>query len=333
MMERMRMIKPNIALAFLLTGLLAACGGDSGDSVVPETGTGTGTGDDGTTGTVDNGDGSTDDITTGTNITNPRLGSGTGASYAPQLTTSLTSLPVGGSTNISATIVDSDRNNAKVVSKLYGIRFSSGCSQSVPPKASFSKDEVITSGGEVTVTYTAEGCSTGTDTVTFSLFNVADGAISGDKPLHSLTTTLTIARPDVQSISYVGNSSPAIGLAGIGNSVLPTVSDVTFRVIDVNGNPLEGTAVSFELSPENSLAVISPAQQTTGPNGEVKVSVSSGSVQATVRVKATATTNAGELIEVESSPIAIVKGLVQQIGFSLSADVFNPNAFSKDGTA
>src|SRR5690606_8173985 len=131
MMERMRMIKPNIALAFLLTGLLAACGGDSGDSVVPETGTGTGTGDDGTTGTVDNGDGTTDDVTTGTNIQNPRLGTGTGASFSSgSLTISSVALSAGGTTNISANIVDSDRGNAKIVSQQYAVRFSSTCSES-----------------------------------------------------------------------------------------------------------------------------------------------------------------------------------------------------------
>ncbi|MBU2039360.1 MAG: hypothetical protein KKH95_09460, partial [Gammaproteobacteria bacterium] len=219
------MFKPTALISLLLTLLLTACGGDSGGSVVG--GTNTDSGSDGTTDTVDNGDGTTSDVTTGTNITNPRLGNGTGASFAVGvLDISDTALSAGGTTNISATIVDADRSNAKIVSQQYGVEFSSTCSEADPAKASFSRDESVTSSGEVSVTYEAKGCS-GTDIISFKLYASTDGTVDKTKVLHSATGTITVQPPEVGAITYVETSAPAISISTIGDPVLPKLSSVT----------------------------------------------------------------------------------------------------------
>ena len=325
------MIKPNIALAFLLTGLLAACGGGSGDSVVPETGTGTGTGDDGTTGTVDNGDGTTDDITTGTNIENPRLGTGTGSGFVSgTLKISSTNLSAGGTTNVSAVIVDSDNGNAKIVSQKYGVVFTSTCSESDPAKASFSRANSITSSGEVSVTYEAQGCS-GTDIISFKLYPVEGSNVQETELLHTATGTVTVQPPEVGSITYVSTDSPAISVSTIANSLLPRLTDVIFKVVDETNNPIAGKSVEFSLSNTNGGITLALDSGITDENGQVKAVVRGGTTHAITSVKATTLANDNVTeITTNSLPISVTTGLPRQDRFTLSLNTFNPGAYNVD---
>ncbi len=324
------MFKPTALISLLLTLLLTACGGDSGGSVVG--GTNTDSGSDGTTDTVDNGDGTTSDVTTGTNITNPRLGNGTGASFAVGvLDISDTALSAGGTTNISATIVDADRSNAKIVSQQYGVEFSSTCSEADPAKASFSRDESVTSSGEVSVTYEAKGCS-GTDIISFKLYASTDGTVDKTKVLHSATGTITVQPPEVGAITYVGTSAPAISISTIGDPVLPKLSSVTFRVLDRTNNPIGGKSVSFELTNSTGGVNLALSSGITDENGDVKAIVRAGTTHTVTSVRAVALANDGVTnIITSSQPISVTTGIADQDSFAIAADILNPGAFNVSG--
>lgn len=321
------MLKPNALLVFLLTALLTACGG-SGDPVAG----GNNNNDDGSTGSVDNGDGTSDDVTTGINIQNPRLGTGTGSTFAVgALVISNTSLSAGGTTNISANIVDSDRNNAKIVSQQYAVRFSSSCSEADPAKASFSRSESITSSGEVSVTYEAKGCK-GTDIISFKLFAVSGGVVSGDSPLHTATGTVSVLPPEVGAITYVETSSPAISIATIANPVLPPLALVRFKVLDRNNNPIEGKQVDFTLTNTAGGTSLALDSAITNEDGVAVATVNAGTTHGVVAVNASTLANDGvTTITTSSLPISVTTGIPDQDSFSVVADVLNPGAYDVSG--
>ncbi len=316
------MYKPMTLLALLLAGFLTACGGSDGGSVVQGgDGTGTGTGD----------DGGTDDVTTGTDITAPRLGTGVGSSFNEgALEATVTNLSAGGTTQVKANIVDSGSGNRKIVSKPYAIVFSSRCSGSDPAQAVFSKDEIITSSGEVVVTYEARGCRD-QDVVTFRLYDTSEegGGRTGDV-LHTATTLLTVEPPETGAIEFASAEPRSISVSGIANEVLSKLSRVTFRVLDNNANPISGKTVNFELTNTAGGISLSLDSAITNESGEASTILRSGTSHALTSVKATTTMNDGTAITTESSPISVTTGLPRQDKFSISANTFNPGAYNRD---
>ena len=325
------MLKPASLLTLLLTAFLTACGGGGGgDSVVAGNDDSSSSGD---TTTVDNGDGTTDDVTTSTDITNPLIGTGSGSSFVSgALNISSTSLSAGGTANITATIVDGDNGNAKVVSQQYGVVFTSICAESDPAKASFSREQVVTSSGEISVTYTAEGCS-GTDVLSFKLYATNDGEIDLDSVLDAASGTITVQAPEVGAITFVENSEPAISISTIANPVLPVLSEVVFRVLDRTNNPIGGKEVTFALSNTPGGARLALGEGVTNEDGEVKAILQSGTTHGVTSVVATTLANDGVTeISTSSQPVSITTGLADQDSFSIALDTFNPGAFDVSGT-
>ena len=335
-MERISMIRPTVLLTFLLASLLTACGGDSGGSVVGSSSSSDSSG--GTT-TVDNGDGTTSDVTTSTQITNPKIGTGSGSTFtAGALLVSNATLSAGGTTTISATIVDADNGNAKVVSQTYGVVFTSICSEADPAKASFSRDSSVTSSGEVSVTYEAQGC-TGTDIISFKLYSAVQGSTGGSADsidttsvLAAATGTIVVQPPEVGAITYVETSDPAISISAIGNPVLPKLTTVTFKVLDQTNNPIDRKDVSFELTNTTGGVSLALAEGTTNEDGIVKAVVLAGTTHAVTSVRATTLANDGVTkISTDSQPISVTTGIVDQDSFSVAIEAFNPGAFNVDG--
>lgn len=324
------MLKPASLLTLLLTAFLTACGGGGGgDSVVA--------GDDssssGDTTTVDNGDGTTDDVTTSTDITNPLIGTGSGSSFVSgALDISATSLSAGGSATITASIVDGDSGNAKIVSQQYGVIFTSICAESDPAKASFSRDQVVTSSGEVSVTYTAEGCS-GTDVLSFKLYATTNGELDEDTVLDAASGTITVQPPEVGAITFVENSESAISISTIANPVLPVLTEVKFKVLDRTNNPIGGKDVTFALSNSPGGARLALTDGVTNEDGEVAAILQSGTTHGVTSVIATTIANDGVTqISTSSQPVSITTGLADQDSFSIALDIFNPGAFDVSGT-
>lgn len=325
------MFKPTAIAIPLLTLFLAACGGGGGDPVVSNENPNNG--EDGENTTVDNGDGTSDDVTTNTSIDNPRLGAGSGSGFSiGTIEITDNDLSAGGTTNISANIVDIDSNNAKIVSTEYEVEFSSSCSAQVPAKANFSRERVRTSSGEVSVTYEAQGCS-GTDIISFRLFAPnALGVIDTSSAVHTATGTLTVEPPEVGAITFNSVSNSEISISTIANPVLPKFSAITFIVLDETNNPIEGKTVNFQLT--NSAGGISLALPSaiTNESGEAVANIRSGTTNAITSVIATTLANDNVTeISTNSLPVAVTTGFADQDSFEVVANIRNPLGYDVSG--
>lgn len=318
------MQKPNILMALLLAMLLTACGGSS-DPVVPDSGTGN---NDGTS----TDDGNLDGVTTSPSIERPRLGTGVGSSFElGSLNLTSATLSAGGTTSVSANVVDIDNNNSRIVSQQYGIEFTSGCVDT--NKASFSRPEVVTSNGQVLVTYEAKGCS-GDDVISFKLYPAEAGEIDKTNLLHTAVATINVIPPEVGAIVTLPLEQPALAVNTIANSTLPHLIEVGFQVVDQTNNPISNKNVTFKLVGASGGAALALTSGVTDEDGRVKAVLQSGSTHAIVSVVATTLANDGVTsISTSSLPISITTGLPRQDRFSLALETFNPGAYNINNVA
>jgi len=298
--------------------VLTACGGGGGDPVA-----GDNSGGDSATDETGNGD-----VTTSATVDTPSIGNGTGDAYsAGVLSINTSSLSAGGSTQISATIVDAGNDNKKIASEEYTIRFNSSCASD--GRAAFSKEESTTSSGEVVVTYTAKGCS-GEDFVTFGLYPA--GSSGSSERLAVASGIITVAPAEVGQLSFVSYSSPAISISTIGNNVLPKTSVVTFKVSDSSGNPIANKSVDFSLAPSTGGVSLALDSSVTNENGDVSVVVRAGTTHTVFSVVAkTLGTNGTTEISTSSLPVSVTTGIPDQDSFSIAATLFNPGAYDFQG--
>ena len=190
MMERMRMIKPNIALAFLLTGLLAACGGDSGDSVVPEN-PGNGSGNNGSDGTGSGG------------ITDPDLTPNEGEGSLPinPVLVFEASMPrfIVQSQRFDFKIEAHDQNrDRELVTRPLRYVFTSTCDG-----ASFENTVTESQSGSTQNTYRSGSCASAEDTITVRLFRTSDN-IATATPISTQTHKVTLLTPKIGTGTGVG---------------------------------------------------------------------------------------------------------------------------------
>ena len=309
---------PAYLATLFFASVLTACGGggdpvasgDSSDSSDPTDDVGTG------------------DVTTSSNVDTPSIGTGSGSSYqAGVLSINTTSLSAGGSTQITATIVDAGNDNKKIASEEYTIFFNSSCASD--GRAEFSKENVTTSSGDVIVTYTAKGCS-GDDFVTFGLYESGDST-SGER-LAVASGTITVAPAEVGELSFVDYSSPAISISTIGNNVLPKTTSVTFNVSDTSGNAIANKGVNFSIAPSTGGVSLALESSVTNETGNVSVVVRAGSTHTVFSVVATTTGTDGTTeISTSSLPISVTTGIPDQDSFSIAADIINPGAYDFQG--
>lgn len=313
---------PAYLAALFLSLFLTACGG-GGDSVVNESTTEA----DGTDGADTDGI-DTGDVTTSSSIGTPSIGTGSGDSFqAGTLTVNTTSLSAGGSTQITATIVDAGNENKKIVSEEYTVIFNSGCTSE--GRAEFSKDEVTTSSAEVTVTYTAKGCA-GDDFITFSLY--PSGSSGSDERLGVASGTITVAPAEVGELSFIDYSAPAISISTIGNNVLPKTTSITYNVSDTSGNPIANKTVDFALISGAGDVSLALESSVTNEEGNVSVVVRAGTTHTIFSVIATTIgTDGSTLISTSSLPISVTTGIPDQDSFDISVDVLNPGAYDFNG--
>ncbi|MES9970840.1 MAG: hypothetical protein ABW092_12475 [Candidatus Thiodiazotropha sp.] len=290
-------------LARLLTALslillLAACGG--GDPDVPWDSSTTADGD-----TID------DAGTTGADIF---IGSGSGSAFnAGTLDIAVTSLAAGGQTTVSATLADSAGN---LYQNDASVAFNTDCFSTGLATIDTPVESV---GGVVTATYVAQGCS-GADTVRATV------TVNGETT--TATGTINVQPAEIGSMEFVSAEPALIGLRGVG---LTEVSRVSFRVLDQNGNPVPQQRVNFSLSTDVGGANIPAGAETavSDTNGLVGTDVKSGTIPTAVRV--TASLDANSLISTQSDGLTISTGISDQNSFSLSTEVFNPEAWAYDG--
>ena len=303
---------PAYLATLIFASVLTACGG-GGDPVASGD---SGSGDD----SSDNS--GTDDVTTSSNVDTPSIGTGTGSAYQNGvLSISAANLSAGGSTQITATIVDTGNDNKKIASEEYTVLFNSTCA--ADGRAEFSKDgQVTTSSGDVTVTYTAKGCS-GDDFVTFGLY--PSGATDVGERLAVASGTITVASPEVGAITFVSVQNPLISIATIGDAVLPKLTTVTFKVLDKTNNPIANKEVEFELSnPPAGGLELSIQRSVTNDQGEVSTVVLAGTTHTVTSVRATTIgTDGATEIYTSSQSISVTTGIADQDSFVIALDKYS----------
>jgi hypothetical protein len=174
--------------------------------------------------------------------------------------------------------------------------------------------------GVQTATYTNNGCLRGTDVITASVGN------------SSQSISVKVDPAAVGSVQFVNSSAgtSSLVLKGSGGLGRSESAQLTYRVVDQQGNGLPGVSVTF--APTNTIGnlQVNPTVATTNSDGLVVTTVSSGTIPTPVSVSATASRN-GVNISGLSAALTISTGLPIQRNMSLSADKFNIEGWSYDG--
>jgi hypothetical protein len=199
----------------------------------------------------------------------------------------------------------------------FNVNFSSPCASS---GRAVLTPSVATIGGTATASYRDNGCA-GSDVITASVSGLA----------LSSTATVVVAPPSVGSIQFVTAVPTSISLRGTGGAGRQENSRVSFRVVDVGGNPLGGRAVTFTLNTSVGGITLSNSTATSDPaTGLVVTNVQAGTVSTPVRVTAT-TTSGSQTLVTQSDQLTITTGVPAQDGFSLSISTVNIEGLNVDG--
>jgi len=176
------------------------------------------------------------------------------------------------------------------------------------------------SNGVQLATYTNNGCVRGRDVITASIGN------------SSQTIGVDVSAANIGAVQFSGTSLPgtSIVLKGSGGQGRSESAQVTFRVVDQQGNGLAGVDVDFSATTYTGGLTVSPTRATTDASGNVSTMVSSGTIPTPVRVRAAASRN-GASIEGLSDTLTVSTGLPIQKSMSMSAEKFNFEGGGYDG--
>ncbi len=224
-------------------------------------------------------------------------------------------LSAGATTSIVATLANSD---GSAFNEVVPVSFTSGC---VTNGKAVINSPISTIAGVATSTYRAAGC-VGQDVVSVS------ASVGGT--VLTKTLIVTVQPAALGSIEFVSATPQNIALKGTGDGVRPESSVVKFRVLDAQGNPVNGQNVEFSLNTTVGGIYVQPLKADTDLNGVVQTTVNAGAVATSVRVTATIVAN-GNTLTAQSSNLVITTGLADQDSVSLSASVLNPEAWEIDG--
>jgi protocatechuate 3,4-dioxygenase beta subunit len=221
-----------------------------------------------------------------------------------------------GSTVLSVDVLN---GSSKYTDQQVNVSFSSACVAA--GKATLAAT-VPTNNGTVQTVYRDKGCANN-DTITVSAAGVAKSA----------SATLTIAPPAAASVQFVGAAptNQSIVIQGQGGNGRTETATLTFKVVDIFGNPLAGKLVNFTTTAPS--IVVNKASDTTDATGQVVTTVNSGKVPTSFRVQATLPgtgANGGADISTLSDSIVVTTGLPAQRAFSLSSGLFNVEGLTLD---
>ena len=298
-------MRPNtIAFKDLTAGLLAlalaACGSGLNSTSSSSSSSGSGSG----------GSGATPSIV---------IGSGSSGTFAPgALSIAVANLSAGGSTSVTATLVDKNNNNS-LYSTDTPVTFTSTCVSS--SLATLTSPVSTGSTGTAVSTYVAKGCS-GTDTIT------ATATVNSVQL--TATATLTVQPAVLGSIQFQSALPTDITLKGMGGAGQSETSTVIFKVLDSTGGIAVGKSVTFSLSTSVGGISLQPATAKSDANGNVQTVVQSGTVPTPVSVTATVQGPHGP-ISTGSGQLTIHSGIPAQNAFSLAVATHNIEAFNTVG--
>lgn len=133
------------------------------------------------------------------------------------------------------------------------------------------------------------------------------------------------------SIQFINAEPTFMSLKGTGGQGYGETSQVTFKVVDILGSPIEGAEVNFALSTTVGGLALSPSSGSSNASGLVTTTVQAGTVSTPVRVGASVTLSDGKLIYVQSDLLTVTTGIPDQNSISLSMDKFAPEGLNFDG--
>ncbi|WP_331344700.1 hypothetical protein [Cellvibrio sp. UBA7661] len=290
-----------IVSAAALSLLLSACGGGSDSPLIS-----------GGSSSVSSG---TVDTTTPTSI-----GLGSGADFVSgQIGVGIgnATLSPGGSTTLTINVVSPTNT---LVTNPVNVTFNSVCvasGEAILKNGDTTTNNVSTSNGQATITYTANGC-VGNDEIT------ASAVLAGSTK--TARAILNIAPDTIQTVSFIEADPTLVNLKGTGGK---EVSNIRFRVLGATGAPMKGVDVDFSLSTSVGGLSLTDTTTKTDSAGYAKTTVQAGAVATTVRVTAKAR---GTEISTQSSQLIVSTGIPDQDSMSLSAtELFPIGAWDYDG--
>ncbi|OGA19141.1 MAG: hypothetical protein A3H32_01150 [Betaproteobacteria bacterium RIFCSPLOWO2_02_FULL_63_19] len=232
------------------------------------------------------------------------------------LAVSQANISAGGTSSVTATV---SINGAAPTTPMT-VDFTSGCART--GKATLSTG-VLTINGVATATYTDNGCGQA-DTVVASTSSTQKTAV------------ITVAPPQAANIKFIGTTpeSSLLVIKGTGGVGYSETAVVKFQAVDAAGTGLANQTVRFGLTTvaggltmENTaLAVGETVSKQTDANGDVSVTVQSGTVPTAVWVTAALGT-----LSTQSNKVVISTGRPSQDFFSLSATKLNIDGGNYDG--
>jgi hypothetical protein len=277
---------------------LSACGGSSftGSSASSSGGSSSGSSSGGTS--------------SGGATTTYSLGNGSGSSFqAGMIKIANPTVAAGGTDDLEVSAVDN--TGALYTAGTVTVTFSSSCisqglaaiTPSGTSTAGANTGQIATTTGTAFATYTAHGCD-GPDVIT------ASAAVASTNLTAS--GTLTASAGAIGSIKFLTATPSMIGLKGTG---IAETSTVVFQVVDSTGSPRPGATVNFALPTNVGGVTIAPITATSGADGKVQTTVSSGTQHVSVRVSATITDPA---LSTQSGVLTVTTGLPVSNTFSIS---------------
>ncbi|WP_431263823.1 hypothetical protein ACQ859_28640 [Roseateles chitinivorans] len=190
--------------------------------------------------------------------------------------------------------------------------------------ATLTPASVSTSTGKATFTFRDNGCGS------YQNSDTLQATVSGSAVSRSLT--LPVVAPTVASVTFADATPPTIYLKGSG---AVENSNVTFRIVDANGNGVPNQTVNLTATTwAGGLTLDGVTNQTitrtSDSNGAVIVRVNSGTVPTPVRVRAALVNTPA--VQAVSSALSIAVGLPSQLNFSLAQGAANIEGANFDGT-
>ncbi|HOV56399.1 MAG TPA: hypothetical protein PLN91_00810 [Rhodanobacteraceae bacterium] len=177
-------------------------------------------------------------------------------------------------------------------------------------------------GGNASSVYTPRQGCVGRDTLR------AQALLPGQTIPVTASADVTVVPPPASGVAYVSATPTTIALKGHARAALPETSVVVFRVIGNGGVGVPGQNVQFTLSSSAGGLSLRPSSGVSDNNGEVRTTVTSGSVATTFTVRASLGSGSGT----ESEPLLVSSGAADQDSVSLSASTLNVEGWDFDGS-
>jgi protocatechuate 3,4-dioxygenase beta subunit len=212
-----------------------------------------------------------------------------------------------GSTVISLDVL---AGSAKYTAQQLTVAFSSNCADA--GKATLAKT-ATTSNGTVRVVYRDQGCGN-PDTISATVNSGNNAVVS--------TGSLAIDSPKAASLQFVSAAptDKSIVIKGNGGLGRTETATLTFKVVDIFGQPLAAQQVDFSKA-NGADITINKLSDSTDSNGVVITTVNSGLTPNSFRIQATL--HSDPTVATISDSVVVTTGLPVQQAFSLS--VVSPN--------